>query len=207
MPTRRGVQIVLAGLIWLWPLAAWPASVIEPGQASAFIEKLGNEAINALAPSDVDRKVREARFQNLLDKGFAIKAIAKFVLGRHWRKADESQREQYLAVFEQLIVKSYTLRFEKYAGETFRVKSERADGKRGRMVETEIAREGAPPLVVQWRIRKSKSDASLKIVDVMVEGVSMVITQRSEFNAVIQRNGAGVDGLIRELEQKVAAFQ
>ena len=106
MLSPRGIRIFLLGLILSWPPAALSAAVIEPGQASAFIEKLGNEAIGTLAQTGVDRKTREERLQYLLDKGFAIDAIAKFVLGRHWRRATESQRQRYLEVFEQLIVLS-----------------------------------------------------------------------------------------------------
>ncbi len=205
MASCRGIRIILIGLILAWPPTALSAAVIEPGQASDFIEKLGTEAIGTLAQTGVDRKTREERLQYLLDKGFAIDAIGKFVLGRHWRRASESQRQRYLAVFEQLIVKSYTLRFENYAGEGFRVKGERADGTTGRVVETEIVRRAGPPVAVLWRVRKGS--AAFKIVDVMIEGVSMVITQRSEFNAVIRRKGGGVDGLISELERKVSSIQ
>jgi phospholipid transport system substrate-binding protein len=205
MLSPRGIRIFLLGLILSWSPMALSAAVIEPGQASAFIEKLGKEVIGTLAQTGVDRKTRKERLQYLLDKSFAIDAIAKFVLGRHWRSTSESQRQRYLAVFEQLIVKSYTLRFENYAGESFRVKGERADGKKGRVVETEIVRRAGPPVVVQWRVRKGSG--SLKIVDVMIEGVSMVITQRSEFNAVIRRKGRGIDGLISELERKVSSIQ
>ncbi len=204
MASRRAIQVLLIALIFAWPMTISSATTPAVGKASAFIEKLGNEAMEALARTGVNRKLREQHFQRLLDKGFAIKGIAKFVLGRYWRTADKSQRQRYLAVFEQLIVKSYTLRFEKYAGESFRVRSERVDGKSGRLVETIITRRDGPPVKVQWRVRKGET--AFKIVDVIIEGVSMVITQRSEFGAVIQSNGGGLDGLIDELQRKVDAF-
>ena len=186
--------------------AATPAAAIEPGKAGQFIQALGNEAIATLTEEGIERQVREERFTALLGKSFAINGIARFALGRHWRRATDAQKEKYLELFERLIIKSYASRFGRYSGESFRVKGERADGnKGGRLVETEVERSDAATIVVHWRVRENRG--ALKIVDVVIEGVSMSITQRSDFSAVIQRKGGKIDGLIEELEAKLASQQ
>lgn len=199
-------MLAVAALASLWLGSAEPvAAAIEPGRAGNFIQNLGDEAIATLAKADLDAQVREKEFRRLLRQGFAIDGIAKFVLGRYWRAIGPEQRQRYLEVFEELIVRSYAHRFEQYDGETFRVTGERPDGASGRLVESEINQKSGPPLKVQWRVRES--DEGLKIVDILVEGVSMAVTQRSEFAAVVQKHGGRVDGLIGELEDKVEALK
>ena len=196
------------GLLWLsglWTAAmAAPATAAEKNAAALFIEKLGTEAIESLAQPGIDRKTREDRLAYLLDRAFAIKAIAKFALGRYWRSADGDQRARYLKAFKRLIIKTYAGRFELYAGEPFRVLGQRNDGSRGYLVESHIIRSVGPPVKIVWRLRPR--DASFRIIDVMIEGVSMVITQRSEYSSVIRKKGGSVEGLIQELEAKIDAL-
>jgi phospholipid transport system substrate-binding protein len=177
---------------------------VESQVLTKELKALGNEAIATLTEKGIDRQVREERFTALLEKNFAINGIARFALGRHWRRATDAQKEKYLELFEQLIVKSYASRFGQYSGESFRVKGERADGnKGGRLVQTEVRRSDETTIIVHWRVRES--NGALKIVDVVIEGISMSITQRSDFSAVIQRKGGGIDGLLEELEAKLAS--
>ena len=189
----------------MFAFAAKPAPAIEAGKAGAFIQQLGDEAIGRLGKAKLDKQEREQEFRRLLNETFAIRGIGRFVLGRYWRRADEAQRERYLQAFEDLIVVTYAARFEEYNGQTFTVAGERPDGKNGRRVESEISPKEGPPIKLQWRIRQGGD--SLKIVDILVEGVSMAITQRSEFAAVIQQKGGSVDGLIQELESKVGKLR
>ena len=199
---RRDRRLVLlAALPVALLLVLRPAAAVEAGPASAFIEKLGNEAIQALTKPGIDKATREQAFRRLLNDTFAVKGIGRFVLGRHWRGTDEQQQRRYLAAFENLIVATYAARFEQYDGQSFTVGAERADGEDGRIVDSQIAGREGKPVKLQWRLRQSPE--GLKIVDIMVEGVSMAITQRSEFAAVMQQKNGSIDGLIEELEAKV----
>ena len=205
MSSRRTLLAALAAAPLMLAFAAQPAPAIEAGKAGAFIQKLGDEAIGRLGKAKLDKQEREQELRRLLNEAFAIKGIGRFVLGRYWRRADAAQRERYLQAFEDLIVTTYAARFEAYDGQTFTVAGERPDGKNGRLVESQISPKEGPPIKLQWRIRQGGD--SLKIVDVLVEGVSMAITQRSEFAAVIQQKGGSVDGLIQELESKVGKLR
>jgi len=205
MVTRRTYLALFAlAALWLGP-GLTAAAAIEAGQARTFIQSLGDEAITTLTRSELTANAREAKFRRLLRQGFAIEGIAKFVLGRYWRTITTDQRRRYLNAFEELIVKTYAARFEQYNGDSFRVTGERPDGEAGRLVESEINQSSGPPLKVQWRVREGSE--GLKIVDILVEGVSLAVTQRSEFAAVVQRHGGSVDALIEELESKVKALK
>ncbi|MBV5334014.1 ABC transporter substrate-binding protein, partial [bacterium] len=124
-------------------------------------------------------------------------------LGRYWNVADETQRREYMTLFEKMIVDAYAGRFAEYSGETFKVAGVRPDGDVDSHVTTQIVRPSGPPVNVEWRVRKT--GATYKIIDVVVEGVSMGVTQRSEFASVIQTNGGQVDGLLKALRAKVTA--
>lgn len=182
---------------------AQPASASAQGSSSQFIERLGRDAITVLANDGLSQEARLAEFRRLLREGFALEAIGRFVLGRHWTQASPEKRQEFLQAFEDFIVNSYAARLSQYSGETFRIVDERADGERGHAVTTQILRPNAPPIMVQWRVREAEQGP--KIVDIVIEGVSLALTQRSEFAAVIQQNGGRLDPLIEQLRVKAKA--
>lgn len=182
-------------------LASDPARAIAPGEASKFVDDLGGSAIRTLGDVGLNDKQRQAALRELLRQGFALKGIGKFVLGRHWRGASKAQRERYLKLFEAFILHSYGARFSQYSGQTIEVVGERADGANGRLVTSKIVRDDGSILKVQWRVREAKS--RLMIVDVVVDGISLAITQRSEMAAVMQQKKGNLDALLDEIESKL----
>ncbi|BBK33612.1 phospholipid transport system substrate-binding protein [Stella humosa] len=189
------IFVILAGVLVL-PVAQ-PALAETP---KALVESLGDKAIRQLTGT-VARPEREARFQNLLTAGFDIHAIGRFTLGRYWNQANPAQQAEYLKLFEKFIVQAYAARFAEYSGEQFRVVGERPDGE-VTIVQSEVFKPGNPPARVEWRVRHGGQP---KIVDVVVEGISMAVTQRSEFAAVISRGGGNVDSLLTALRQKTGS--
>src|SRR5262249_39721530 len=131
---------------------------------------------------------------------FDVDSIARFVVGNYWRTASDAERTEYRKLFEDYVVAAYSARLSNYSGEQFQVRDEVPAGD-DTMVNSVIIRPTQPPAKVEWRVRKSP-DGSLKIVDVVVEGVSMTITQRSEFSSVMQQTG-GLAGLNAKLREKL----
>ncbi len=194
-PAISRILLILATVL-VAPIAVpHPAAAETP---KALVETLGDKAIRSLT-GNVAREEREARFRSLLRDGFDVPAIARFTLGRYWNQANPAQQAEYLKLFEKFIVQAYAARFAEYSGEQFRVLGERADGN-AVVVQSEVFKPGNPPAKVDWRVATGAGDA--KIVDVVVEGISMAVTQRSEFASVIQRSGGKVDGLLTALRQK-----
>lgn len=168
---------------------------------SEFIAGLGDRAVSALTGPDLTRQEREVRFRELLDTHFDVPAIGKFVLGRYWRVATEEERQEFLQLFEELLVKSYARRFAEYSGERFEVRNVRQEQDGQALVQSMVIRPGAENIRVDWRLRSENSD--FRILDVIVEGLSMAVTQRDEFASVIQSKGGKVAGLLDVLRQKV----
>ncbi len=194
-------------------IAALVAAGLQPGPARAdefsdgakkFIEILTTDAISMLTVENISKTERADRFRRLMNKNFAIKGIAKFVLGRQWRKATDAEKKEYLQLFEDLLVATYADRFAKYSGEKLMVNKSEARGKGDALVHTVMIRvDGAKPLKVAWRVRGK--NGIYKIVDIMVEGISMVVTQKSEFASFIQQNGGSIGALLSELRKRIQA--
>jgi phospholipid transport system substrate-binding protein len=181
-------------------LAASTPPAAASADPAAMIREMGNRALEVLG-KNVAPSEREARFRELFDQDFDVPTIARFVLGRYWRLATPAQQQEFVRLFAKYTVLAYSNRLAEYSGETLRVTGSRPDGD-GSIVSSEIIRaNGAPPTRVDWRL--NWTDGAYKITDVIVDGISMAVTQRSEFASVIQRHGGQVQGLLTLLRQKV----
>lgn len=196
-----GVVVVLVGVLGTF---APPARAADDfgGAAKEFIQRLSENAISDLTSQDVPRPERVNRFRTLMDKYFAWRGIAQWVLGRYWPRATPEQQKEYLDLYRELMVLTYVDRFTNYHGERLAVlNSETVDG-RDVLVFTQLNRpNSADPLKVEWRVRARGGE--FKIVDIMVEGVSMGQTQRSEFASAIKQQGENLDGFLVELRKRV----
>ncbi len=183
-------------------IAAMPAFGSESARAigpEAFIRDIGQEAINSLTGRDVSDAERKKRFRAILKRAFDMRTIARFTLGRYWRIASKSERAEYVELFEDFVVQSFAIRFRGYNGQNFKVRKVHQINKRDRLVESEIVQLKGPPIRVNWRVRNVNG---YRIVDVVVEGISMGITQREEFAAVIRSHSGKVEGLLAALRKK-----
>lgn len=172
---------------------------IEQG-ALRFVEGLTRQGIDFLSNETLSHDQRVKEFKELLRTSFDMKTIGRFTLGRYWRQATPAQQSEYLKLFEDSVINSYARRFEEYQGQTVVVNNARNQGEKDTIVSSDIVSDdGSPQVRVDWRIRKKGS--SYKVVDVIVEGVSMAVTQRSDFASVIQRGGGNIDVLLEHLRK------
>ena len=195
----RRVAATGAVILVLTILAAAPRAQVS-ADPRAFVGSLGARAIEVLGPS-VPPQQRQARFRELLQNDFDVPSIGQFVLGRYWRAATPQEQQEFLQLFQEYVVQAYSARLGEYGGAPFRVTGSRPAGDEV-VVTSEIARPGAPPIQVDWFL--INRGGALKITDVYVGGVSMKVTQRDEFSAVIQRNGGQIGALLVQLRQKIA---
>ena len=183
--------------------ASAPAAAGESDPA-AFIRQLGHQALDVLSRK-ATQSARQARFRELFQANFDEPVIARFVLGRYWRVATPGEQQEFQKLFEDYVVIAYAARLSDYGGEVFKVVGQQSDGN-GFVVASEIVRpSGEPPLRIDWRL--INDNGALKIADVVVGGVSMAVTQRSEFASVIARNGGSVGGLLALMRQKTASAE
>ncbi len=166
--------------------------------AKEFISGLTEKGIGILKIGDESEDLRKKEFKELLHNNFDMKTIARFALGRYWRTITKEEQKEYLKLFENMIVEVYSRRFSDYNGQKIDIISARPEGRADAIVSSVITPENGSEINVDWRVRKKK-DGQLKVIDIVVEGVSMSLTQRSDFASVIQRGGGKIEVLLAHL--------
>ena len=202
--SRRGVLAALAAAL---VLVAPPARADDLAVgAQKFVETLADDAIGALTQPDVPRDERINRFRTLFNDRFAVRAIGRHILGRHWRDTTPAQQEEYFTLFEDLMVVSYVDRFARYTGDKLTIVRTRADSDQYATVFSQFkADTGAKPVAVDWRIGKAKD--RYFVMDVVVAGASMSGSLKSQFASIIKSSGNGIDGLLTELRQNTESMR
>ncbi len=196
----RSPLTALSAFVVLVLVYAGPAQAANPAE---FVKSMGDKAFASLSEDGLTADQRTERFRSLLNEAFDLPRIARFTLGRYWRTASDEEKVEFVALFEKFVIQSYSNRFQDMSGQKLKVVGEREISASQALVLSEIEIPGKPSVKINWRVR-SKDDAQ-KIVDVMVEGISMSVTQRDEFAAVIRQTGGKVGGLIKALRRKTGS--
>jgi phospholipid transport system substrate-binding protein len=193
-----GLALLASG--GLLTLGSWHAARAEPSAdaARALIETVGNDVLEVLRDDGLSDEVKFDRLVTLLNEPIDLDLVARLILGRHWRTASPAQQEEYLELFRAFALHTLASRLDVYGGQNFEITGAKVVGRDDALVSTRILSDG-PPLAVDWRVRQ-RNDDRIVAIDVIVEGVSLIVTQRSEFGAVIERRG--MDGLLAELRRR-----
>lgn len=176
------------------------AKVSQTDQAAFnFVKNTTDQGLAFLANTNLTKAQKSNAFRKLLESSFDLDTIGRFALGRYWNDANAAQRAEYSKLFRTMVVNVYTNRFDEYKGQKVEVKSFRPVGNNDTLVTSFIvAPDGrGDPVQVDWRVRNR--NGSYKIVDVIVAGVSMSVTQRSDFASVIQQGGGNIEALLTKL--------
>src|SRR5579863_5560765 len=180
--TRRSV-VWSAFLLLSLALAPVPraAAAVDPKEV---VTAFGDNALQMLGDPSLSQDQRRERFRALLDQYFDFPRIARFVLGRYWRSADDVQRRQFEEAFEKYVVAVYSVRFSDFVGTTFKVTGEVPQGDTV-VVRTDVIRQnGAPPAHVDWRV--VNANGADRITEVSIDGVAMTLTYRQEFAQILE---------------------
>lgn len=198
--SRRLGAGVLALLVWT--ALAEPAQAGTAEAAGEFLERLKDQAVERLTDESLPQEERQVRFRELFREHFDLPTIGRFVLARYWRVADESTREAFLGVFEDLMVQRFAPQFAGYEDSGFTVTGVRSLPEDGQyMVSTRFHTPEGKRVQVDWRVREAGE--SFKILDVVGEGVSMALTLRSEYGSAIKNAGGKVEALVELLRDRV----
>ena len=199
----RAYRVFSAGLVMALGLCCGIAAQAQAPASSpeGFVRKLGAEVIAVLANDKLDIAQRKSELHDIFLRSFDSKAMARFALGRYWRVASAKQRHRYLKVFPVYVADIYAGRLSTYAGETFVVLRSRTLDSGKSMVNTEIRRPDGGAFKVDFRVHAEGN--GFKNTDVLVEGVSLLVTKRDEFAAVIRRSG--LEALISALERRTGS--
>ena len=186
--------------IILFPLKTFSDDNIS--KSKVFLEKLGREVIEKVSNVDITDTQREVNFRKLYLASFDNYYISRFVLGRYWKTLDKSVQKQFVNSFNNYIVATYAPKFKGWEG-TFKAIDSQIENNYYNVKMNVINKEG-PKMQMMWKLYVNKNN-KFKILDVNLEGVSMLVTQRAEFLSVIKNHPQGVNGLIDAMNKKTQA--
>lgn len=179
-----------------------PAGARAEGDAGTFIQKLADTAIATVTDKQLAEEERDNRFRQLFVTNFDLPAIGKFVLARYWRTATPDQQQEFLKLFEDQVVLTWARRFKDYSGEKLSIAGTSKEDEHTWLVDSQILREKGPPVPVQWRVHDAP-DGTFRVTDIIVEGVSMAITQRQDYSSTMQSIGGKIDVLLSSMRTKI----
>lgn len=178
-----------------------PALASDESDAEDFVKKVTAQGIEQIINSDVSIEEKDARFTKLFNEYIDLDYIGKFVLGRYYKTATEKQRADFIAVYREFNVKTWSKRFDEFKGKHFDFNGTTPSSSDGQLfVNTSVMMNEGKPVKVIWRVKKQGN--TLKIVDIIIENVSLAITARNEYTAYIKKAPNGIDDLIRDLREK-----
>jgi len=189
-------------VLWLIGVFSTAQAQTSPDGAAEFLRKVGDETIVLLKDRSRPKIEKEAELRKILNKSIDMKTIGRFALGKTWREINDEQKARYLMLFRDYVLYSYSKRLLTYAGETFNVVKSRPI-RRDALVYTLINQASGQPLETYWRIRRQNNN--YYVIDVIVEGISMAVTQRSEFRTVIRQRG--VEGFFDSLSMIISQMR
>lgn len=186
--------VVFAGAL----LLSAPVMSAPIDDASKYVESLGNNAVETLSSKTLSKAKKTAKIEELFRENVDIAWVGKFVMGRFWRQATDGQKARYLKAYEKFIISHYATRFTEYSSGSFKITDARDDGDDEFTISMKIhsGEPSAEPVAIDYRVRKASKNPYI-VFDIIVEGVSMITTQRSEFSSVISNKG--IDYLITQL--------
>ena len=182
------------------------ASTLAVVATPAFAADPATDLITATAQQVIDiiktktGAARQSAIAEVLATRFDLPYMAQVALGTHWSKATPEQQARFIKATESAEARAYSERFGQYGGQTLQVSKTMARPNGVTIVDSRLNQTSGQPIKLEWEVRQVP--AGLRITDVKVEGVSMVMTRRSDFNSYIQQNGGKVQALIDELEAR-----
>ena len=198
MLSRRGLIAGFAALVAA--LHATRAKAQDSTAATSFVLAFGTKLLDVVnGAGALPEKVR--RIRPLIDSAVDVETIAHFCLGRYASVATPKQVDEFTALFHAVLVNNITSKIGEFRGVTFRMADSSVRGNDA-FVGTVVQRPNSAPVSVRWVV--STLSGNPKIVDVVAEGTSLRLTQRSDYASFLSRNGASVDALIAAMRRQVA---
>jgi phospholipid transport system substrate-binding protein len=202
--TRR--DLILAASVLALPAlfrGAALAQGADTARATSLIETAGQQLVSYLNNTGMSVAQRRERVAGVLRRTIDIEGTGRFILGRYWRTASPQEQQEYLRLFDEIIIRNLSARFGEYQGVRFTMGRSQQRTEEDVLVNTIVERPNSPSFSLDWRVA-DLGGGQLKVVDVIAEGTSLRLTTRSEYSSVIQRNGGQVGALLTAMRQQIA---
>ncbi|HEV7265425.1 MAG TPA: ABC transporter substrate-binding protein [Falsiroseomonas sp.] len=192
-----GLALLAGGTL---PGSRAAAQQMDVGRATSFIQATGQDLVAAIN-SNAPVTQRRERVAEILRRAVDVQGVGRFILGRWWRQANPQQQQEYLRLFEQVLIHNLAARFGEYQGVRFGLGRTQQRTEEDVLVNTVVERPSSPAFGLDWRV--AEVDGRPMIVDVIAEGTSLRLTTRSEYSSVITRNGGNVGALLAAMRNQI----
>jgi phospholipid transport system substrate-binding protein len=188
----RRILLIVASLTLAAP------AIAADGPAATLIERTSTEVIDLI--KNTQGAAREAGIRKVLEQSFDLPYMGQQALGKYWDSTAPDQRARYLKAAVSAEAHAYAERFGQYGGQTLALGKVTTRANGVTVVDSRLNQSNGQPIKIEWDVRDTGQGP--RITDVKIEGVSMVITRRTDFTSYIQNSGGKVDALIQELESR-----
>ena len=163
-----------------------------------FVSNFADSAIDILSDNEILEGEKNSQFTDLVMSAIDLNLISKFVLSKTWKNATDDQKERYIQAFKDYFINSYANKLDQYSGEQVEVVDAEEAGKYV-IVNSFIYREGTDTLKINLKWRLLSRDNEIKIIDLNIEGISLIIAQREEFQSFLANNEGDLEKLIEKI--------
>lgn len=193
-------RILMFGCLGL-AIAPAHAQQMDINRATAFVNKAGQDLVTAINDQRLNQTQRRDKVASVLRNAIDIEGTGRFILGRYVRQASPGELQDYLKLFDEIIIRNLSSRFGEYRGVQFSLGRSQQRTEEDALVSTLVERPNTPAFTLDWRV--AEINGQPKVVDVIAEGTSLRLTTRSEYAAVIQRNGGRVAALLDAMRGQI----
>lgn len=185
----------------IFMFSATANAAVDAAKAEEFVQKVTKEGIEDIINANVSQTVKDERFEKLFNNALDLNFIGQFVLGRYWRTATAEQKKEFISAYRELNIKTWSQRFDEFKGKNFIFKGTTPSNTANQVfVNSVVPMDQGEPAKVVWRVKQTGNN--FKIVDIIIENVSLAITARNEYTAYIKSAPGGIDDLIKDLQNK-----
>ena len=176
-----------------------PAFAVNTSQATQLVDTVIKEIMGVVNSSASEGRALSA-FEKTLSRHSDMGLIARSVLGQPWRSASSGQQKAFTSAFQAYVARKYGREFRAYKGSEINILTATDRGKKGILVNTRVRVPGSAPILVDWQVIDRGGRA--KVFDLLIEGISMVGTERVEVRSILEANRNNLDATIKALGGK-----
>jgi phospholipid transport system substrate-binding protein len=195
----RRTFLGLAGGFTLSLVMGRSAYAISTSQAAELVNSVTNQVL-ALVNSGQSEAAVLSGFKTIFNRNADVTTIARTVMGRPWRTATDKQKTEFVAAYQDYLSNNYGRQFREYRGSSLSITNAKDQGQKGVLVNTSLKTPGKAPVAVDWQVIDRSGQP--KVFDLYIEGVSMLITGRSEIGSMLEASGGNIDRVIAQLRSK-----
>ncbi len=192
-------KIFLTILLIIFSSQSFAQDADKAAAAGKFVEEIGNKIVNIAGERNISEAKKRDKIIAVIDGVIDSDWIARFVLGKNYKTANEQQRAKFTKLYREFMINTYGPKFKNYDGRKFTVNDVMQQGGFFVAKAEFLPKDSNVPISVNFRVKEK--NGKLLILDFIAEGISLIETQRSEFNSAISQDG--MDKFLDHLAERV----